>query len=317
MARTPNLKEVLIQPSFLASFWLDSPTRQEQLNEQAQHNCQSIVNGETLGSDSEPDVIDRENEDYDNDDADDPYKIEAYVYSDYLLYLIMRAAQRNGICLSSLSSTDMLSSAIRARTFVEVAPALQGLEHLNICFSASNPTKLSRMDGTALYDLEQDRTVAKSLGCTLSSLRGLKSLKLAFDDFYWEEDRHSKISKSLHGLSDRSFEHLISFEVENASFEGQDLLRFSKQHKSLIRRLRLRFITLPSIEHWRPILTMMLNQMLLLTEAWCTQLYGDPGFLNATHDPGQSCCDIRCFERQDILDHLKEVLAYFPNHSAQ
>lgn len=316
MAHASNLKDVVIEPGFLSSFWLDSPTRQEQLNEQAQRSHQSVA--ESIGEGAlRPDIIDLENEDYDNDDIDDPDRIEAYVYSDYLLYLILRAAQQNGIRLSSLGSTDNLSSAIRARTFVEVAPALQGLEHLNISFSASNPTKLRRMDGTALYDIEGGRHVFQSLGSALNSLRGLKRLRFAFDDFYWEEDRHAKISMSLRGLSDHRFEHLTSVGIEDSSFEDQDLFQFIKQQKSTIRQLLLAYVTLPSIEHWRPILTLMLEETLLLTEAQCTQLYGGPSFFDSTLEHGQSCCDIKGFDRQHVLDGLKDVLACFPNHTTR
>jgi|SRR5690242_13426231 len=316
MAHASNLKDVMIEPGFLSSFWLDSPARQEQLNEQAQHSHRSVAESIREGAPG-PDIIDFENEDYDNDDIDDPYRIEAYVYSDYLLYLILRAAQQNGIRLSSLDSTDNLSSAMRARTFVEVAPALQSLKDLNISFSASNSTKLRRMDGTALYDIEGSQPIVQSLGSALNSLRGLKRLRFAFDDFYWEEDRHAKISKSLRGLSDHRFEHLTSVEIEDSSFEDQDLFQFIKQQKSTIRQLLLAYVTLPSIENWRPILTLMLEETLLLAEVRCTQLYGGPSFFDSTLEHGQSCCEIKGFKRQHVLDGLKDVLAYFPNYTAR
>lgn len=308
MAHTPNLKHVVIKENFMACFWLDSPSRQEQLNQQAQCRYQSNVN-----SDSEPDSVDKENEDYDNDDVDDPNSIEAHVYSDHLLYLVMRAAQRNGIRLSSLNSTNTASSAIRARTFVEVASALHDLKHLDIGLSASNPTKLRRMDGTALYGLEGARPVAKSLGHAINSLRDLQSLELAFDDLYWEENRHISVSQSLRGLGDRPFKHLSSVGIRDVAFEGSDLFNFVKQQKSTIRRLLLSYITLPNVEDWRLLLAMVLESLLLLTELECTYL--SYGITHFDHEKSLRCCTIERSERQDVPDDLKRVLASFPEHS--
>lgn len=43
VALTPNLRELVVERSFMASFWLDSPSRQDQLDELAQRMHQSTT----------------------------------------------------------------------------------------------------------------------------------------------------------------------------------------------------------------------------------------------------------------------------------
>lgn len=315
LANAPNIKEVVIEPNFIASFWLDSPSRQEQLDEQARRQSQLIISGETLGYESDFDAHDVENEDYDNDDIDNPRQIETYVYPDYLLNLAVSAAQRHSVGLMSLSSTTVLSSATRARIFVELIPALLGLRHLIISFKASDATKLRRMDGSALYDYDDGQPAAKSLGYALNMLRNLQSLELSFDDHYWEEDRNTNISSSLRGFSDLSFEHLTSVAIRDASFEGEGLYEFLQQQKLTLQRVNLIFIALTTIDHWRPILTLMLEDMLPLSELRCEDLYGGPNFFDATLQRSQSCCTIKSVQREDVLVALKEALDRFPDSS--
>lgn len=84
-------------------------------------------------------MVDGENQDYDNDDYDDPHHLETHVYLDYLFYLIASAVHVRDLQLSSLSSINANASSVRAHTFVELAPALQSLQHLIISVTQAAP----------------------------------------------------------------------------------------------------------------------------------------------------------------------------------
>ncbi|KAF2624052.1 hypothetical protein BU25DRAFT_166329 [Macroventuria anomochaeta] len=254
--------------------------------------------------------MDGENEDYDNDDYNDPSHLETYAYPDYLLYLVARATHRQRLRLSSLSSINPNAFSLRARTFVELAPALQSVQHLRISVNTSNATKLMRMNGSALYRHEIAQSTAVSFGQALSTLRNLRSLKLTFDDYYWEDDRNSNISRSLHSFHYRSSKHLTSVDIRLTSFQGQKLYGFLHKQRSTLQQPALRRITLTSVEHWRPILTLMLGEMSLLTRARCSELTGGEGFGDTTQSLNRTegwkkCCIIDCFGRKGIMIGLK------------
>lgn len=134
MAQTPNLKELVIAPHFMASFWLDSPSRQEQLDQRAQREYRVAqereADGDSMsGDDSDLDAFDGENEDYDSDGSEDPHQLETYVYPDYLFYVVARAALHQRLRLSVLFCFNSSAMSLRARTCVELAPALKHLQH--------------------------------------------------------------------------------------------------------------------------------------------------------------------------------------------
>ncbi|KAF3049338.1 hypothetical protein E8E11_000922 [Didymella keratinophila] len=207
----PNLQELVIGKGFRASFWLDSPSRQDQLNEEAKHMYQSTTEGfhddpahdvhEDAGSESNPgsdmDSLHGENQDY-NDNHEDPYHIEAYVYADYLLFLIMNAAHQRGIQLSSLRFSDPKAS-VRARTFVELVPALQSLQHLGISLNVDSITKLVRKDKSASNDVD-GQPVLNSFGRALGRLHSLRTLTQSFVVDYCEDNRHPMLAKSLSAI---------------------------------------------------------------------------------------------------------------------
>ncbi|KAH6622048.1 hypothetical protein C7974DRAFT_397570 [Boeremia exigua] len=337
MAHASGLKEVVVEPNFMASFWLDTPSRQDQLNERAQRIYQMTLESnardyeryedgyeseEAEEPDSDFDVMDGDNEDYDSDEISDPYDLETYVDPDYLLYLVATAVQRNGLQLSALSSFSVAAFCIRARTFVEITPVLQSVQHVSISINASNVLKLRRKNGSALHAHENGEPTAKSLGHALSTLRDLQSLTLAFDNYHWEDDRVTNISKSLRGFGDKPFRQLSSVNLSLACFEGRGLLDFLRGSTSTLQQLFLRRIILATTHHWRPILRMMVDDMPKLTKVRCEELTGGEGFgdtslLENCVDGWKGCCIMDCSERQDVLIGVKQALENFPHAFAQ
>lgn len=334
-ALATNLEELVIEPNFMASFWLDSPSRQEQLDEQVLRNYRLAFESrarhyderdfrseESNESEVELDIMDNENENYDNDDYDDPFHLEAYVYPDYLFYLIAKSVHQQGVRLSSISSSNPNASSVRTRTFVEFAPTLQNLQYLNISVNVSSATKLRRMNGSPLRCHQNGQHTAASFGLALSTLQNLKSLELAFDNYYWEDDRNSNISESLHGLGAVKFEYLTNIDIQLASFEGQDLYEFLHNQRSTIQQLVLCRITLTSIAHWKSILAVLLGETLLLTKVRCSELTGgtDSGdtleLSNRTEGWG-GCCTVDCSNREETLVGLRKALRNLTSAMAQ
>lgn len=332
VALTPNLRELVIERNFMASFWLDLPSRQDQLNEAAQRMYQSTTEesqnvrarhlqgdvGFNPDSDSGGDSLHGENEDYDDDDYEPAYHIEAYVYPDYLLYLISMAAHQQGIRISSLSSNNAEAASIRARTFLELGPALQSLHHLEISMSVGSVTKLHRRDGSALQDIG-GRPAAQSFSHALSRLTGLESLTLAFDEHYWEDDRLPMIAKSLNAISQRPFERLTKIDIEHACFEGKTLCHFLYNQRSILQALDLHYILLPTVEHWRPILAVLLGESPALLDLGLTNLLAraDSETLMSTEEfkKWRNGSWTLSSGREKISAELQRLLGYFSGTS--
>jgi hypothetical protein len=314
VASTPNLRELAVEQDFMASFWLDSPSRQDQLDELAQRMHQStnrriqsqhahdIVQDDD--SDSDVESLHGANQDYDNDRHMDPYHIEAYVYPDYLLYLIATAAHRQGIQLTSLSSGDPSALSIRARTFVELLPALQSLEHLDISMAVESIIKLVRKDKSVLHDLD-DKPIADSFSHALGQLQRLRTLTLSFDDLYLEDDRFPMMAKSLNAISQQTFVRLTNVHIHNAYFEGKTLCRFLHNQRSLLRRLCLDYIALPTLGHWRPILALLLGEAEELLDL-------DLSFLRShSEEKALFRSRMHCYGREEAMTELQRALDYF------
>lgn len=103
------------------------------------------------------------------------------------------------------------------------------------------------MNGSVLHDHEDSKPTAKAFSHALSTLRDLRSLKLTFDDYYWEDDRLSSVSKSLSGLSQHPFEHLSDIGIRFASFKGKTLCHFFYNQGSILRQLTLHRIVLVTV----------------------------------------------------------------------
>ncbi|KAF2999330.1 hypothetical protein E8E13_005283 [Curvularia kusanoi] len=282
LERTPRLQDLEIQYNFMASFWVDSPSRQEQVDQQArdeESRARRALGAAELDGDhdhhSDHDQDDWlvDNEDYDDHSSDDSDHIDTYIYADQLLYLVARAAQYQHVYISSLNANIWNSRPIRARTFVELAPALQRLQHLDVNFQVSNLLKLYRQDGSKLPDHDNGQPVAKSLGSALSALRNLKSIHLEFDEGEDGEDYYNtNIAKSLYELGYRRCEHLTKISFRGARFEGEELYGFLSKQKAGIEKLSLHDVCLHSIGHWQQVLRLMLEAMPSLKELWCMRL---------------------------------------------
>lgn len=318
VAVTPNLQELVIEPDFMASFWLDSPPRQDQPDELAQRMHQSttrrikIRHARNLhqfeDSDSDVESLHGANQDYDDDRYMDPRHTEAYVYPDYLLYLIATVAHRQGIQLTSLSSDDPSAPSIRARTFVELVPALQSLEHLDICMAVGSITTLVRKDKSVLHDLD-DKPIADSFSHALGRLQCLRTLTLSFDDLYFEDDRFPMLGKSLDAISQQTFVRLTNVHIYHASFKGKALCCFLHNQRSLLTRLCLSRIALPTLEHWRPIFALLLGEAQELVDLDLSYLrsysWGEELFRSRMHCHGR---EATITELQQVLDHSPGTL---------
>jgi len=323
VAMAPNFQKLMIGKGFMASFWLDSPSRQDQLNEAARHMYQSTTEGfhdnrahdvhEDAGSDSNPgsdmDSLHGENEDYDDDKHEDPYHIEAYVYADYLLFFIMNAAHQRGIQLSSLRFSDP-KALIRARTFVELVPALQSLQHIDISLNVDSITKLVRKDKSALHEVD-GQPVANSFGRALGRLHSLRTLTLSFDVDYCEDDRHPMLAEGLSAIGQHSFPHLANIDIRYASFEPTALYRFLCNQRSVLQRLYLEYILLPTVEEWRPTFALLLGEAPKFSRLDCRKLLArsDLEIMLATELDDRS--DMSRRGRARISDKLQELLSYF------
>lgn len=264
MSNTPNLRDVFIKPGFMASFWLDTPSRQEQLDERAAQ-VQKMQSTESLDVEADVDEATMralDNEDYDVDVDDDPSPLETYIYPDHLLHLVVSAAHFNSISLSSITYNDNKSACVRARTIVELTPALRSLQHLNLSIGAANANMLYRRDGTSLHSLETSSEPAvASLGTALSSMSELRTLKIAFDMTYFEDDRWPNITSTLRGISDAHLPHLTSFSIMLAAFAANDLCDFLRAHQATLQELHIAGTYLPDEDDWQPILKLMYNDM--------------------------------------------------------
>jgi hypothetical protein len=336
VALTPNLRGLVIERNFMASFWLDSPSRQDQLNEMAQRTYHSPIEEdhdhgaynihEDAGSDSSSDPssdsemysLHGDNRDYDDDNYMDPYHIEVYVYPDYLLYLIAIAAHRRGIRFSSLSSNNSMSSSVRVRTFVELFPALQSLQHLDISMNVESITKLVRRDGSALQDFH-GKPVADSLGRALGRLRSLQTLKLSFDDEYWEDDRLPMMAKSLGAINQQFLERLTTIDIENAYFEDKSMYHFLQKQQSVLRKLCLHFVILPTMGDWRLIFALLLGEAPELLELACSRLLAHDRsevlFSFETFTGWKKGSWMQCCGRGKIAVELQRALDSFSSNS--
>lgn len=311
MAQTPNLRDIVLEPDFMALFWLDTPSRQEQLNERAAQ-IQNMQPGSAAADSEEILHLHADNEDYDTDVFDDYSHLETYIYTDHLLYQIVSAAHHSSLPLSSLTSSNLYASSIRARTIVELVPALHSLQNLDLTFSVQHTMTLHRMDGSALHVLggNDEELPAASLGAALSSLPSLRSLALTFDEDYGGIRQSVHTTESLRGLGERRFEHLSSIRLLRAAFVGHDLYHFLRVQRSGLQLLDLQRITLQTVKHWRPILQLMLEDMPLLKTLIAIRLKGEdsPQRSEFSHvDHGiEGVCYIVSYEREDTLVALRD-----------
>ena len=326
LSLTPNLQDLVIEPNFVASFWLDSPSRQDQLNEMAQRMYQSAIDevqnqrahdihadeGSEFSPEFDMESVHGDNQDYDDDKYKDSYHIETYVYPDYLLYLVATTAHRQCIQFTTMGSSNPMTSSIRARTFVELVPALQSLQHLEISMAMESITKLVRKDNSGLHDVD-GMPIADSFGHALGRLQRLRTLRLSFDDNYWENDRNPMMAESLRAISQQTFGRLANIHIENAYFGGDTLCHFLHNQRSILRELGLHCITLPTIEHWRPIFALLLWEAPELWNLACSRPTPQSEMMVSFEEytRWRNVFRMRCCGREQVAAELQRALDYF------